>query len=105
MTVAGVAEQFQSQQGTHRMAGRNHPGTWKARFLEQVIERDLSQIREKEEKASEVSTKPAGSEIQLADIGNRSCFGVNALGAFLIPAARESRKALLFDDQRDSRRA
>lgn len=87
------------------MAGRDHLGAWEARFLEQLIEGEMSQIREKEEKASEASPELSGSEVQLAHIGNRRCFGVNALGAFLIPAAREPRKALLLDDQRDSGRA
>jgi hypothetical protein len=80
MRVAGVAKEFQSKERTHSMTGRDHLRAWKASFLEQLIEGDLSHIGQKEEKASKAGSKPARSEVQLADIGNRSRFRANARG-------------------------
>jgi hypothetical protein len=82
-------KQFQSKQGKHRMAGRNQPEAWKPRFLEQLIEGDLSQRGQKEKKGFEASPALAGSEVQLAHIGNRGGFGMDGLGAFLVPTVRE----------------
>ena len=75
MTVAGIAKEFQSQKRAHRMSGRDHLGAGKTGIAEQLIEGDLRQIRQKEEKASEACPKSSGREVQLAHIGNRSSSG------------------------------
>lgn len=67
---AGVAKEFQRQQGADRMGSRDHLGTRQADAADETIKRDGREEREEEEQAAELGMDGPWLEIELFDIGN-----------------------------------
>lgn len=101
MAVAGIAKEFESQERAHRVSGRNHLGAGETGIAQQLIEGDLREIRQKEEKSPEACPKSSRGKVQLADIRNRSKFRADTRWPLLIAAPRKPSEALLLEDQRD----
>jgi len=105
VAVTRVSEQLQSQQGTHRLSGGNELGPREPSLVEQRIEPRRNEAGEEEEQSAEPRAKGPGGEVELSHIRLRSGLGSGPGGSLLVAPARQPRKALLLQDQRDGRRA
>ncbi len=101
MRVASIAKEFQSQKRAHCMTGRDHLGARESCFLHQLIEGDLSQIRQEEKKTPEPSPEPAGREVELSHIGNGREFRPGARRSFIVFSPGQPCESLLFQNQGD----
>jgi len=77
----------------------------KSRLLEQRIESRRNEVGEKEEQSAESCAKGTGGEVELSHIGLGRHIGAGPSGPLLVAAARQPRKPLLLQDERDGRRA
>jgi hypothetical protein len=101
MAVPRVAEELERQKGAHGVGCRDLPGTWEVRFLQDVLERNFGQERQKEKESSEFGAKHAGLEIKALDPGGISRNRARRIGPFVIPAPREFGEAFCREEGRD----
>jgi hypothetical protein len=91
--MPSVAEELQRQQRAQGLGRRQLLGAGKPGLLKHSLQRDLRQIRHKQEESAELGTKVPWGQIQLPHIGHRGRFRTRPLGTFLIGAAREPGEA------------
>src|SRR6266850_7990248 len=65
MAVPGVAEQLECQQRTHGVVRGDLRGPGEVRLVKEVLERDLGEERQKEEKPAELGAQPPGFDALL----------------------------------------
>src|SRR6266404_2690783 len=69
MAVPGVAEQLECQQRAHGVVRGDLRGPGEVRLVKEVLERDLGEERQKEEKPAELGAQPPGFESEKCDLG------------------------------------
>jgi len=99
--MPGVSKQFESQKGTDRLRGGNHLCSREPRFFQQLLQGDLSQIREKQVQPPELGPDLPWGKVQPVHIGNLRDLGPRPWDPFFVLSPRQPGKALFFEDQRD----
>lgn len=98
VAVASIAEELKGKKRSDGMSGRDHLGARESRLVKDLVETDLTEVRQKEKEAAELGFKAPGSQVQLANIRNGRNFGAYAGGPFVIAAPGQSGEAFLFED-------
>src|SRR5271170_7125756 len=80
------------------MLGRDHRGAWEARCGREFLEPQSNQVRHEEEKAATAGGQGAWGEGKGAYVGDRLGRGAEAVGSFLVEAARKGRETLFLQD-------
>jgi len=101
MAVPGVAEQLACQQRAHGGVRGDLRGPGEVRLVKEVLERDLGEERQKEEKPAELGAQPPGFESETWDLGGIGRQRPRGLHSFVIPASGELRKAFVLEDGGD----
>ena len=70
MSIACRPEQLQGQERSHGRAGRDHLRSGESRFLEDAIEWNRSQHRQKEEQAAEFGPEGPRAQVELSNVGD-----------------------------------
>jgi hypothetical protein len=101
MAVSSTSKEFESQKGTDRLRSGNHLGPREPRLLEQPLQRDLSQIRDKQVQPPELGPKSPDRKIQPLHIGNLCDFGPRPRKPFFVSSSGQPGKPFVFENQRD----
>jgi hypothetical protein len=98
MAVASIAEELQGKERADGMGRRDHLGPWETCLIEDLVETDLMEVRQKEKEAAELGLKLSGGEIQMTNI----CYGSNlrpySRRPFVIASLGQAGKPFLLED-------
>jgi hypothetical protein len=101
MAVAGIAKEFERQQGTHGLAGGDHVRARQTGAAQHLIEFAGEQIGQKQKQTAELGAELTGPEIQGANVGDIGAGGTRTRRPFLVETAWQAGKAFLFEDAID----
>ncbi len=99
--MTSVAVEFQGQQGAQGGIRGDHAGSGEGEFIEQLLQRDLSQERYKQKQSAEASAEGTGLEAQLAHIRHIGRSRAQGGRAFLVGAPRQTGESLLGESLRN----
>jgi hypothetical protein len=105
MAVSSTSKQFESQKGKDRLRSRDHLCPREPRLFKQLLQRDLSQIRNKQVQPPELGPKSPERKIQPVHIGNLCDLGARPRESLLISSSRQPGKPFVFENQRDGNSA
>ena len=105
MAVACRPEQLQGQERSHGAAGRDHLRSGEPRLLEDAVEGNRSQHRQKEEQTTEFGPERPWAQVELPDIGDIGRGRPRAGWAFVVGPARQPRESFFLEDLADGNRA
>ena len=101
MALAGLIDQLERQEGEDGLECREHLGAREMGFVKHGVQRDASEVGEKEKEATERGVKGARRKVEGLDI---SLFGANRCGnrnALLVGPAGEFGETVLSEDTTD----
>jgi len=105
MSMARRPEQLQGQERSHGRARRDHLRSGEPRFLEDAIEGNRSQHRQKEEQAAEFGPEGPRAQVKLSNVGDIGRGRPRAGWALVVGPARQPRESFFLEDLCDGDRA
>jgi hypothetical protein len=105
MAVACRPEQLQGQERSHGAVGRNHLRAGESRFLEDAIEGNRSQHRQKEKQTAEFGPEGPRAQVELPGVGDIGRGWAGAGWAFVVGPARQPRESFFLENLCDGDRA
>jgi hypothetical protein len=104
MAVPSASKQLQPQKGKDRLLSRDHLGSRESRLLKQPLQRDLSQIRDKQVQSPELGPELPDRKIQSVHIGTLGDLGPRSWEPFFVSPSGKPGKTFFFENQGNGNR-